>query len=433
MRAVGRPRSSPSWLAAGAAFSGGCTYVLLVVTARAVGPAAYGRFSLFWAAIVITSLGLFLPVEQVIARRSARSDSSPAALTGLLRSGLRRGAVLAGLAVVVYSALLLVRWGTEAGVLAVLLAFAVASAGFVAQFPARGVLGGRIALREYAAVIAVDAGLRAIAAVSLWLAGVTAVAAYATAVGLSSLACGLVGIALVRRCAWQDVAGGATAGGAAPPAVAPQRIGREELTGTVTAALSMQLLLNSAIVVAGLVGTGPDAVLAGHLLAVIMLARLPVFVFQAGQAAYVGRVATRAHAGDLVGLRRLLGRLAALVAAVACLTVVGAAVVGPQAVRLVFGAEYDISRGAATLVALGVAAYLVASVSNDVAVALGEHLRLGLAWATGIASACLVAALVPDLVLRATLPLLVGSVVAAAVLLPAVRHRANLGSRPWRA
>ena len=106
---------------------------------------------------------------------------------------------------------------------------------------------------------------------------------------------------------------------------------------------------------------------------------------------------------------------------------------GPQAVRLVFGAEYDISRGAATLVALGVAAYLVASVSNDVAVALGEHLRLGLAWATGIASACLVAALVPDLVLRATLPLLVGSVVAAAVLLPAVRHRADLGSRPWRA
>lgn len=415
-----RPSSSPSWLAVGAAFSGVCTYVLLVVTARAVGPEAYGRFSLFWAAIIIVSFGLFLPVEQVLARRSARTDGSRSAVAALLGTGIRRGLVLAGAATVVHTALWLVRWGTGSEVVLVAVAFAVAAAGFTVQFPARGTLSGRIALREYAMVVAADAGLRTVAVIALWLAGVTEVAAYALVVALSALACGLLGVGLARHTARHEEAATTTP-------ILPIR--RDELAGTVTAALSMQLLLNSAIVVAGLVGSGPDAALAGQLLTVLVLARLPVFVFQSGQAAYVGRVAARAHSGDRAGLDRLLRRLAGIVAVVAVLTVAVAAAAGPPIIRLVFGAEYDVSRGMTTLVALGVAAYLMTSVTNDVAVALGEDRRLARAWLAGILVAGVVAAGIPDLVLRSALPLLVGSVVAATLLMPAVQERLVARSR----
>jgi hypothetical protein len=65
-------------------------------------------------------------------------------------------------------------------------------------------------------------------------------------------------------------------------------------------------------------------------------------------------------------------------------------------------------------------------VTNDVAVALGEHRRLWPAWMIGSVAAALVAVTLTDLVLRSTVPLLVGSVVAAALLLPVVRRRVGI-------
>lgn len=424
MRVLSRPRTSPFWLAAGAGFTGATTYVLLVVTARAVGPDAYSRFSVFWAAIVITSFGLFLPVEQVLARRAARSDGSRSDVERLLSMGVRRGWALAGVAVLVSATIWVVRWGPETEVIVVIAAFGLATGGFVTQFAARGMLSGRIALRDYALVIATDSGLRAVVVLALWLTGVTSVGAYALTVGASSLACGLLGLALALRASTPFPA--PVSPPTAPAAAPATPIGRRELAATVTAALSMQLLLNSAIVIAGLVASERDAVLAGRLLAVIVIARLPVFVVQSGQAAYVGRIAHRAHTGDTAGMRRLLVRLAGLVAAAASGTVLVAAAAGPPVIRLLFGHEYAISRSVATMVALGVAAYLVASVTNDVAVALGEHRRLWPAWMIGSVAAALVAVTLTDLVLRSTVPLLVGSVVAAALLLPVVRRRVGI-------
>ncbi len=417
---TGSPRTASLWVAAGAGVSGVATYLFLVVAARALGPASYGDLSLFWAAIVISSLGAFLPMEQVIARRVAVLQGPGE--RGLLRTGVRLGGATAVLAVVVHSALWIAS-GPAVGArstVTVLLAFGVAAAGFAVQFPARGALAGRHALREYAVVVSTDAVLRAGGAAALWLAGVTDVGAYAAVVGLSALTCGLVGLVLVRR----------TRGAQAPArAVVPgvRDLARDVLP-LVVAMLCMQGLLNSSLLVAGTADRASDAVLAGHLLAIVTLARLPVFLMQAAQAGYVARIASFAHLRDEARLRRLLLLIAAGVVALGAATVVVAVGLGPVLVRVLFGSGYDITRTAAALVSVGVALYLVASVANDVTVALGVHHRGWRAWTVGAGAGAVLAFFVPDVLLRSTLPLLVGSLVAAGVLVPVVLRRAKESS-----
>lgn len=408
------PPSAPAWLGLGAAVAGPSTYVLLVVVARAVGPGEYARFSLLWTAVVVASLGAFLPVEQVLARHAAAVDA--AGVRRLLRLGTRRAAGVGALTLAVLTALWVGRWGVSGDAVAAVAVTAVAVAGFVWQFPARGVLGGTGTLRAYALVITVDAGGRALAALALWAAGVTNVWPYAAAVAASALACGVVG---ARAAGAARPRTGTPGGPGAPAATGPTT---RVLAATIAAALSMQLLLNSAVVVAGVVATGDEVELAGVLLAVVVVARAPVFVFQSLQGAYVGAVARLAHARD-AGLGRLLRRLAALVGVTAAATLAVGAVAGPALLSTLFGPGYDVDRTTAAVAALGVACYLVASVTNDIAVALGEHRRLVPAWVGGVLVATLAAALVPDLALRTTVPLVAGSVTATAVLAPAVLAR----------
>lgn len=410
------PRS-PVWVLGGAVVSGAATYALLVVVGRAVGPAGYSAFSLFWSAAIIASLGAFLPVEQVLATRTATGAWRGA--TAFAR-GARIALPLAAAAVVVHLLVWLLRDGgsPDAVAWAAVLLLVPTAAGFVWQFPARGVLAGEGRRLAYASVVLVDAGVRAAVAIVLWLSGTTAVAPYLAAVACSSVACALVGRALVRR------------GGPAPdpgpdvvgaPADDGLRGARRAVLPLVVAMLGMQGLLNSGPVVAGLVaGTPALAATAGHLLAALTLARLPVFVTQAAQAVYVAPIAGMVHRGEGDRARRLVTRLAVLVVGTAGLTVVVGTLLGPPLVPLLFGPEYQVARGDVVLVVLGVAAYLVASVANDLAVALGRHRRTGPAWAAGVAVAVVVALLVPDLAARVTLPLLVGCVVAGAVLVPVV-------------
>jgi O-antigen/teichoic acid export membrane protein len=417
------PRS-PVWVIGGAAISGAATYALLVLVGRAVGPAGYATFSLFWSAAVIASLGAFLPVEQVLATRTA---------TGAWRGqqafgrGVRIALPLVAVALVVHPAVWLLRDGgsLDAAAWAAVLLFVPTVAGFVWQFPARGVLAGGRRRRAYATVVLVDAGIRVVVAAGLWLSGTRSVAPYLAAVALSSVVCAVVGRAAARR--GEDELPG-TADPApvdGPDTVVGPDAGlapaRRAAYGLVVAMLGMQALLNSGPVVAGLVATTPgDATRAGHLLAAVTLARLPVFVTQAAQALYVAPVAGMVHRGDGGRVRSLVRRLAALVLVAGALTVVVGVLAGPAVVPVLFGPEYQVTTGDVAVVTLGVAAYLVASVANDLAVALGRHRWTGPAWVAGVVAALAVALLVPDLAVRVTLPLLVGSAVAGAVLVPVV-------------
>jgi O-antigen/teichoic acid export membrane protein len=182
----------------------------------------------------------------------------------------------------------------------------------------------------------------------------------------------------------------------------------------------MQLLVNSGPLIARADATPSTVEFAGHLLATMTLARVPVFIFQSLQATYLARVTQAAHQRDRARLRRTLTVLAGLVVVVATLTVLAAAAVGPFLVRLIYGESFDIPREAAVLVAVGVALYVLATVANDTNVALGHHPRVALSWLAAVVAGAGTMALTDSLLLRSTLPLIVGSLVAAASLVTGV-------------
>jgi O-antigen/teichoic acid export membrane protein len=418
------PNTSAAWVAMGTGFSGAATYLLLIITARAVGPEAYGEFSLFWAVIVIVSLGLFLPIEQAVARRMSQIAARGASGRPLLRQGLRVASVVGAVSAV----LVIVFWAilrdlSPTGLLFVT-ALAVGIVGFVMQFPARGILAAMSRFRDYGAVVSVDAGVRFAIAFALWFASARSAVPFALGVGCSAVVCGLVGLALASRRL------SASARGSEPDVPDEHVVGLgRELRHLISAAVCMQLLLNSGVLIAMSVSSTRDSAFAGHLLAVLTIARVPVFVFQSVQASYLSKIASRSYHRDTAGLRRVLLGLAGAVAAVAGVTLVGAALAGPAAIKLVFGPSYEIGRGATILVGLGISVYLAAAVANDVAVAIGAQTHVRRAWAAGVVAAAVVVVSVHDVLLRSTLPLIVGAAVAGCVLAPPVlrssRGKAN--------
>lgn len=425
------PRTSPVWILGGAVVSGGSTYALLVVVGRALDPAAYGRFSLFWSGIVITSLGAFLPVEQVLARRTVQAAPGAHGRRGLLGAGVRLSAAAGALALLVFAVTWALQDSSSTRTVLVVAAFAVACVGFAWQFPARGVLAGRHQLLGYALVVAVDAVVRLVVAAALWAAGVRAAEAYVVAVAGSALLCGIVGTFLARRAAAAPDPRSPAAGGDADPLVltaAPRSLA-PDVAGLVAAMLCMQLLLNSPVVVAGTAGSAAAQVAAGHMLALLTLVRVPVFLAQSAQGGYVARAADHAHHGRRTELHRLVAGIGGAVLAIGVVMVLGVAALGPRVVGWVFGPDYVVDRGVATLAAAGIAVYLVASVANDLAVALGSR-RSTAAWVGAAAVGALALALPAGLETRALLPLLCGSAVAACVMVPVVVRRVRTEGEP---
>jgi O-antigen/teichoic acid export membrane protein len=384
------------------------TYVYLIVVARAVGPAEYAAFSAFWAVVVIAGTGVYLPIEQETARRAVdphgRSRPRP-----LRRSAYAVAAVVtAGLAV-----LLLLLWPAVAGFFDgdTLLALAVVAGcvGYAAQYPARGLLSARRQYGRYAAVLGSEALLRVVLVLALVTLAEPGPGVLAAVVGVA--ACGSAVVGLVG------------AGSGEPVDAAGARALLRSGAVLIVGAVALQTLLYGGVLVARILAPAAEEAAAGQLLAAITVTRIPVFLFQSLEALVVPRIAELAARGDVPGLRLAVRRLLALVGSLAVTAAAGAALVGPQLVRLLFGAAYDVSHTTMGLLGLGTGVFMVAVAASDVTVSLRGHRQVAVGWVAGLAVAALSVLVFQDFLARVTGPLIVGSAVVAVVLGIAARTR----------
>ena len=95
----------------------------------------------------------------------------------------------------------------------------------------------------------------------------------------------------------------------------------------------------------------------------VLLARIPLFLFQAVQAALLPRLARLAARGEFVEFRAGLRRLLTLVAAIGVIGTVGALVLGAPIVDLVYGA--DLSGRTMAMLALSSAIYMGAIATSQ--------------------------------------------------------------------
>jgi O-antigen/teichoic acid export membrane protein len=125
--------------------------------------------------------------------------------------------------------------------------------------------------------------------------------------------------------------------------------------------------------------------------------------------------------------RRGFRRLMVIVGAVGLLGVLGAYVLGPLAVRLMYDAE--LSNRTLSVLALGSVFYMVALATAQAVIALSGHAWVALGWTVGVAVFVLATAVSSnDAFRRVELGALAGSGAAMATFLIALRVRLRAGA-----
>jgi O-antigen/teichoic acid export membrane protein len=273
----------------------------------------------------------------------------------------------------------------------------------------RGIASGSGRFIAYGTIMGVDGAVRIIACIILWQLNVTAVGPYALAVALSPLVA--VAAVFFRGETHTDDGPDAT---------------YAELTP------NLGWLLLGSIMAAGLVNAGPIGVdiLANASQATmvtafgngVLMARIPLFLFQAVQASLLPRLARLAAKGDHDEFRHGLALLMKVVAAVAILGTAGAAVLGPWALTIMYDGGLD--RRTLTLLALSSGLYMLAVAVAQAVIALHSHRWVAIGWLSSMVSFFAVTAFASkDLFLRVELGLVVGSAVALAIFSYALRER----------
>jgi O-antigen/teichoic acid export membrane protein len=272
---------------------------------------------------------------------------------------------------------------------------------------ARGLLSGLGRFRGYAGIIAGESSVRLVIALVLTTVGVETVGPY----GLSVAAGPLVAVAFTL---WRE------RDLLEPGPPAPWSEVTVALAWLLAGSALSMLLMNAAPILVELLATSADDDAAGRFLAGLIVARVPLFLFQAVQAALLPRLSELAGAGRTSELRRHLTALVTLVSGIGISGTLGAYLLGPAIVRLLFGSEFDLGHRTMGLLGLASASFMVALLLAQATIAVGGHRRAALAWAVGVVVLGAVATGGDELFLRVELAVMAGgltALVAQAVVL----------------
>jgi O-antigen/teichoic acid export membrane protein len=370
-----------------------------------------------WFATFALAPGFFLPLEQELGRALAHRRALGQGSGPVVRKVLFLGAVLTGIVVLtiaVASPLIATHYfdGDWFMVIALVLAFAA----YAPAHLARGICSGSGRFREYGIIMGSDGVVRIVVCIVLAVVGIKTAGVYGLAVGLSPL----VAVAYVYR-----RGGLATEDG--PPAswkeVTPN-LGWL-LLGSVFAAS----LLNAGPIAASVLASDADDALVTQFSYGVLLARIPLFLFQAVQAALLPRLSRLAATGELDEFRAGLKRLMLVVLAVGVIGTSGAFILGPWAIDVVYNA--DLSGRTLALLALGSACYMVAIATAQAVIALKGHALVALGWGIGVVTFVLATWLASDdLFRRIELGLLASSVASMISFGVALRHKLQSGVVP---
>ena len=186
------------------------------------------------------------------------------------------------------------------------------------------------------------------------------------------------------------------------------------------ASVSTALVLNVSPLAVEMLAGPAEREEAGRFLNALLVARVPLFFFQAVQASLLPRLSALAADSRYDEFSQVLGRLLALVGSLGVAAVVACGLVGHRIVELAFGAEFAVGRRDMVLLAGSSAVLMVVLCLAQALIAFRCQGRMALAWLVGLSAFPVVLALGDDLFLRVELALLAAvatTMVAMAVLL----------------
>lgn len=392
-------------VAVATAVAGVGVYGFLAITARLLGPEQYAPLSVLWSLVFLLGPGLFLPLELEVGRTFAGVGIAGP----LAGSVLRRGAVVGATVSALVGVVALIAWRPLtnrlfAGDGALVVALVVALPAIAALHLLRGVLAGQGQFGGYSSLIGLEGVLRLVLAGLLAAFGAATAGAYGLLVAAAPLIAVLV-VALVLR--------------PRAPAVIEVASWRHVVEGFAYLMLStllLQTLINAGPLAVQLLDGGehPDA--AGRLLAGLALTRIPLFLFQAVQSVIVPDLASREAADDRTGLRHAMERLLMVTGSVTIVGVATAALVGPAALRLLFGPQFTLTSLDLAVLTLASCLLMTAQACGGALVAVRRHAKAALGWVAGTVTFVAVTLAGDDLFLRVETGLAAGAAVSALIL-----------------
>lgn len=376
-------------------------YGFVALSTRILGEDNYGPLGALWGLVFLAGPGLFLPLEQEVSRalaeRRARGLGGAPVVLRAATIGVVLGLVV--LALLAAGSTWMVEHVFE-GQLLLLLGLVLGLVGALAGHLTRGCLSGTGNFGGYGTFLGAEGLIRFIGCALLALVGARTAGWYGVALGIAPL----VAVPLALR-------------------VQTPRLdhGPQAAWGEVTSALGFLLLaslgaytiMNIGPAVVQVLATEQEKELAGIFLSAVIVARVPLFLFQAIQAALLPKLAGLAGNGHFASFRAGLRKLLAVVAALALTGTIGGFAVGPFVVKVMTSSDVELSHRTLGLLAAGSGFYMLALAMAQAVIALGGHRHQALGWAMGLAVLPLVVWLSSDdLLLRVELGLLAASFTA---------------------
>jgi O-antigen/teichoic acid export membrane protein len=139
-----------------------------------------------------------------------------------------------------------------------------------------------------------------------------------------------------------------------------------------------QALLNGPVIAVD--ATAADAALAGFVFNVLLITRAPLQLFQAIQTSLLPHLSGIAATGGGPEFRHAIRVTVLAIAGFAGAVVLGLGLIGPWAMGVLFGGDFDYARGGLVLVGLGMGFHLTAGTLNQAALARRRGAQAAAAW-----------------------------------------------------
>jgi O-antigen/teichoic acid export membrane protein len=375
------------------------------LSARVLGDVEKAPLGAQWGLVFLLGPGLFLPLEQEVSRALAERRTLNLGGAPLVRRAatIGIGLALGVLVIMIATSRLLVEHVFDDQLL-LLVGLAIGVVAALAGHLTRGCLSGTSNFRAYGVYLGADGLIRFLLCIVIAVAGVKTAGWYGVAVG----AAGLLAVPVALRIQRPELEPG--------PEAAWREISRA-LGYLLAASLCAYTLMNIGPVLVKVLATDAETKIAGRFLSAVVVARIPLFLFQAIQAALLPKLTGLASAGRLGDFRAGLRRLLSVVAVLAVLGTIVGYLLGPFVVRTMSGPEFDMTHRTMGLLAAGSGFYMMALALAQAVIALGGHRRQLVGWFSGVVALLFTTWLASDdLYLRVELGLLVGSLVAFVVM-----------------
>ncbi|HEX5622307.1 MAG TPA: hypothetical protein VFX51_28035 [Solirubrobacteraceae bacterium] len=361
-------------LSVGIATTGLVTFAYFSLASHSLSEVDYKGVSVLWSVLFLIISIIYRPVEQLLShtissRRALGHEGHP----------LRVPMTIQACAAAVFLVIALafrdpIQDDVFDGSAELYWILVVAVLAYAASYFARGWLAGHQKFGLYGGLVLLESCSRCLFALAVAIGiadGQGAVALGIAAAPLVSLA--VVPWALERR----TVRGGEGAPGS-------MRAGAGFAGAVLAIMVAEQALLNGPVLAVD--ATAADAALAGFVFNVLLITRAPLQLFQAIQTSLLPHLSGLHVTGGGDDFSRAIRTTVLAIAAFAGAVVLGLGLIGPWAMGVLFGGDFDYGRVGLMLVGLGMGFHLAAGTFNQAALARRRGALAATAWLAAAAA-----------------------------------------------